>query len=71
MQLTTSILLEIPEPICDRVNQYIAKHPDWDQDRVFTAAIAMFLLQDGNLPEPAKTEIGRVYLNAQFAPTHN
>ncbi len=69
MQTTTSILLEIPESISESIRGYLANHPDWDMDRVFTAAIALFLLQNGNLPN--KQAIERTYLDAQFGPSRN
>jgi hypothetical protein len=37
-------------------------HPDWDQDRVFTAALSLFLLQNGDCDRRA----ARVYLDSLF-----
>ena len=38
MNATVSILAEIPEELHETLKGYLEAHPDWDQDRVFTAA---------------------------------
>lgn len=48
MNATVSILTEIPEQLHESLKGYLETHPDWDQDRVFTAALSLFLLQNGN-----------------------
>ena len=62
MTPTISILTEIPEELNDTLQGYLASHPDWDQDRVFTAALSLFLLQNHGTDRRA----ARVYLNSLF-----
>ncbi len=46
MNTTISILTEIPEELYEAVSLYLDAHTDWDQDRVFAAAVSMFLQQN-------------------------
>ncbi len=46
MNTTISILTEIPEELYEAVSHYLDAHTDWDQDRVFAAAVSMFLQQN-------------------------
>lgn len=62
MHTTVSILSEIPEELHTALTQYLETHPDWDQDRVFAAALSLFLLQNGECDRRA----ARVYLDALF-----
>lgn len=62
MNATVSILTEIPEQLHDSLQRYLEKHPDWDQDRVFTAAISLFLLQNSEGDRRA----AQVYLETLF-----
>lgn len=62
MQTTVSILAEIPEPLHASLKDYLERHPDWDQDRVFSAALSLFLLQNGECDRRAS----RVYLETLF-----
>ncbi len=62
MQATVSILAEIPEVLHESLTNYLETHPDWDQDRVFTAALSLFLLQNGKGDHRAS----RVYLDTLF-----
>lgn len=62
MQATISILAEIPEDLHETLKGYLESHPDWDQDRVFTAAVSLFLLQNGECDRRA----ARVYLDTLF-----
>ncbi|MDJ1184329.1 DUF2811 domain-containing protein [Roseofilum casamattae] len=67
---TVSILAEIPEDLHESIQSYLDTHPDWDQERVFSAALSLFLLQNGN-GQTAETEssyrkAARVYLDALF-----
>ncbi len=39
-----SLLAEIPSELHRSLRDYLDTHPDWDQDRVFTAALSLFLL---------------------------
>ncbi|MBW4553979.1 MAG: DUF2811 domain-containing protein [Aphanocapsa sp. GSE-SYN-MK-11-07L] len=62
MNATISILAEIPEDLHETLKGYLETHPDWDQDRVFAAALSLFLLQNGESDRRA----ARVYLNTLF-----
>ena len=62
MNATVSILAEIPEELHETLKGYLEAHPDVDQDRVFTAALSLFLLQNGDCDRRA----ARVYLDTLF-----
>ena len=62
MIATVSILAEIPEALHETLQSYLASHPDWDQDRVFAAALSLFLIQNGDCDRRA----ARVYLDTLF-----
>jgi predicted TPR repeat methyltransferase len=62
MHTTVSILAEIPEELHNALALYLETHPDWDQDRVFAAALSLFLLQNGECDRRA----AQVYLDALF-----
>jgi hypothetical protein len=62
MRATVSILAEIPEELHESLKGYLESHPDWDQDRVFSAALSLFLLQNSSSDRRA----ARVYLDALF-----
>ena len=47
MNTTVPILTEIPTILQESMNNYLESHPDWDQNRVLTAALSLFLLQNG------------------------
>ncbi len=70
MNLTVSILAEIPEALHESLKIYLETHPEWDQDRVFSAALSLFLLQNGDsgTPEtsPYYRQAARVYLETLF-----
>ncbi|MGF1497476.1 MAG: DUF2811 domain-containing protein [Elainellaceae cyanobacterium] len=70
MNATVSILAEIPEDLHESLKSYLESHPDWDQDRVFAAALSLFLLQNGGgtSMESSKNyrRTARVYLDALF-----
>ena len=59
---TISILAEIPEELHESLKQYLETHPTWDQDRTFSAALSLFLLQNGE----SDRSTSRIYLNALF-----
>ncbi|NJK34181.1 MAG: DUF2811 domain-containing protein [Oscillatoriales cyanobacterium SM2_2_1] len=67
---TVSILAEIPEELHETLKSYLEAHPDWDQDRVFSAALSLFLLQNGSSETVSASRsyrsTARVYLNALF-----
>ena len=62
MNATVSILAEIPEALHESLSHYLESHPDWDQDRVFSAALSLFLLQNGD----GDRRTARVYLDTLF-----
>lgn len=70
MHTSVSILAEIPEELHESLKFYLDSHPNWDQDRVFAAALSLFLLQNGNDraadPSPNYRACARVYLETLF-----
>ncbi len=62
MNMTVSILTEIPEDLHQSVTQYLEHHVEWDQDRLFSAALSLFLLQNGECDRQA----ARAYLDNLF-----
>ena len=62
MNITISILAEIPEELHESLKQYLESHPTWDQDRAFSAALSLFLLQNGE----SDRATSRIYLNSLF-----
>lgn len=73
MKTNISILAEIPEELHESLKTYLDSHPDWDQDRVFTSALSLFLLQNGNSATPDASrcyrQAARVYLESLFQHT--
>lgn len=70
MSTNVSILAEIPEELHLSMQGYLSGNPDWDQDRVFSAAISLFLLQNTveNSPEASLNyrRAAQVYLDTLF-----
>lgn len=70
MNATVSILAEISEDLHESLKEFLETHPEWDQDRVFAAALSLFLLQNGtsNTPDASNNyrRTARVYLDALF-----
>ncbi len=62
MNSTVSILAEIPETLHESLKAYLETHPDLDQDRVFTAAVSLFLIQNSSNDRRA----ARAYLDSLF-----
>ncbi len=62
MKVTVSILAEIPEELHDALTGYLENHPAWDQDRMFAAALSLFLMQNGD----SDRRTSRVYLDTLF-----
>jgi hypothetical protein len=44
---TVSLRAEVPEHLLQAMGQFIERHPNWDQYRLFQAALAGFLVQNG------------------------
>ncbi len=40
-----SLMAEVPEPLQQAMGRFIEQHPNWDQYRLFQAALAGFLVQ--------------------------
>ena len=70
MNTSVSILTEIPEALHESLQGYLDAHPDWDQDRVFSTALSLFLLQNGtsDTPEALQScrQAARIYLESLF-----
>ncbi len=70
MNPTVSIFAEIPETLHDSLKIYLETHPEWDLDRVFSASLSLFLLQnaDSGTPEASRSyrQAARVYLETLF-----
>jgi Protein of unknown function (DUF2811) len=62
MNITVSILAEIPEELHGSLTRYLEDHADWDQDRLFAAAVSLFLLQNGECDRDA----AQIYLESVF-----
>ena len=71
MKTSVSILAEIPEELHESLKSYLETHPTWDQDRVFAAALSLFLLQNRDNKEGLKKldnyrTCARIYLENIF-----
>lgn len=69
MDTSISLLVEIPEILHESLRSYLEMRPDWDQDRVITAALSLFLLQNQSEAAPEKLhhrQASRIYLDALF-----
>lgn len=44
---TVSLHARVPEPLLEAMRHFIEAHPHWDQYRLFQAALAGFLVQNG------------------------
>lgn len=62
VQADVSILAEIPEDLYQSLERYLERYPDWSRERVFSAAISLFLLQNGESDRRAS----RCYLDSLF-----
>ncbi|MFN6134291.1 MAG: DUF2811 domain-containing protein [Synechococcaceae cyanobacterium] len=47
LEATISLCAEVPEPLLFAMRRFIEAHPNWDQYRLFKAALAGFLVQNG------------------------
>ncbi|KMM16342.1 hypothetical protein SYNGFB01_11670 [Synechococcus sp. GFB01] len=57
-----SLRAEVPEPLLAAMRSFIERHPNWDQYRLFQAALAGFLVQNGVDSRP----VTRCYLANLF-----
>lgn len=62
MYRNVSMLSEIPEELHQSLFDFLETHPTWDQDRVFSAAVSLFLLQNGRKDQTTS----RIYLDTLF-----
>lgn len=60
-----SLRAEVPAPLLEAMRVFIEQHPNWDQYRLFQAALAGFLVQNGI----RNREVTRCYL-ANLFPGH-
>lgn len=64
MQDPIQLEIEIPDPVYKAIQAHLDKTPGWDINRLGTAALSLYLLQQpGSLGQP---EIARAYLDALF-----
>lgn len=57
-----SILVEVPEELHEAIQAYLDSHPNWNQQRAFSAALSLFLMQNGS----SDRQINRIYLETLF-----
>ena len=62
MPQPVSLSVEIPEELHLSVQHYLDVHSGWSQDRLFCAAISLFLMQNG----VTKRQVSRIYLDSLF-----
>ena len=61
-----SLFVEIPEALHGSLVGFLEHRPDWDQDRVFSAAISLFLLQNRSPEQGSDRQAARIYLDSIF-----
>jgi hypothetical protein len=66
MNTTVSIFTEIPSPLHECLKDYLKQHPDWDENRVLTAAVSLFLLQNAEGDACGQRRVAQVYLESLF-----
>lgn len=73
MNSTVSILADIPEELHFSLKNYLETHPNWDHDRLFAAALSLFLLQNSGdrtiEADQSHRACAKVYLEALFQST--
>ena len=52
MEGTVSLRAEVPETLLEAMRTFLNHHPNWDQYRLFQAALAGFLVQHGSQDRP-------------------
>ncbi|MBE9059585.1 DUF2811 domain-containing protein [cf. Phormidesmis sp. LEGE 11477] len=62
MQQTVSLSVEIPEELHTSIQQYLDVRSSWSQDRLFCAALSLFLMQNG----VTHRQVSRIYLDSLF-----
>jgi hypothetical protein len=66
MDTPISLFVEIPETLHQSLATFLDSRPDWDQDRVFSAAISLFLLQNRMPDQGTDRASARIYLDSLF-----
>ncbi len=72
MDTNVSLLVEIPEALHQTFLTFLDTRPDWDQDRVMSAALSLFLLQNrptadrSNTRSDLERQTARIYLDSLF-----
>lgn len=73
MDTNVSLLVEIPEALHQSFLTFLDTRPDWDQDRVMSAALSLFLLQNRPMSPGApqsrtenERQTARIYLDSLF-----
>ncbi len=66
MDMPISLFVEIPETLHQSLATFLDNRPEWDQDRVFSAAISLFLLQNRLPGQGSDRQAARIYLDALF-----
>lgn len=61
--MMVSLMVEIPDELHSSMVGFLCAHPDWGQDRVVAAGVALFLLQNRN---PGDKQVARIYLDQLF-----
>ncbi len=62
MNSTQNIFTTLPQTLHQSLNSYLEKHPNWDERRLITAAISLFLLQNAD----GDRRVSQVYLETLF-----
>ena len=57
-----SLLVEVPEDLHQSLQSFLDTHPTWNQQRAFSAALSLFLMQNGCSDQ----KINRIYLDSLF-----
>jgi Protein of unknown function (DUF2811) len=69
---SVSILCEIPEELHEALRVYLETHPNWDQNRTFTAALSCYLLNNiatgDEVGNDAHHKVSQVYIDTLFKP---
>jgi hypothetical protein len=47
MDFPISLTIEVPESLHQSLKSFLNRSPDWDQDRAMTAALSLFMMQQG------------------------
>lgn len=62
-----SLLVEVPEELHETLQRYLDTHPTWTQQRAFSAALSLFLMQNhGSNDTGCDRAVSRIYLDTLF-----